>query len=80
LSGKISGSTGNIDKIITIGGMEHETRYLADALAADYHISAAPIVLEAAKLLTKETFSAIVLDLTDNGSDMVWLQNQRHRL
>jgi DNA-binding NtrC family response regulator len=71
LSEKISGSTGKIDKIITIGGMEDETRNLADALAADYHISAAPNVLEAAKRLTKETFSVIVLDLTDNGSDMV---------
>ena len=51
--------------------MEDETRNLADALAADYHISAAPNVLDAAKRLTKETFSAIVLDLTDNESDMV---------
>jgi len=71
LSEKSSGSTGKIDKIITIGGMEDETRSLADALAADYHISAAPNVQDAAKRLTKETFSAIVLDLTDNGSDMV---------
>ena len=51
--------------------MEDETRYLADALAADFHISAAPNVLDAAKRLTKETFSAIVLDVMDNGSDMV---------
>jgi len=71
LSEKFSGSTGKIDKIITIGGKEDETRNLADALAADYHISAAPNVLDAAKRLTKEMFSAIVLDLTDNESDMV---------
>jgi DNA-binding NtrC family response regulator len=71
LSEKISGSTGKINKIITIGGMEDETRTLADALAADYHISAAPNVPDAAKRLTKETFSAIVLDLMDNGSEMV---------
>ena len=51
--------------------MEDETRTLADALAADYHISAAPNVPDAAKRLTKETFSAIVLDLMDNGSEMV---------
>jgi len=51
--------------------MEDETRRLADALAGDYHISAAPNVLDAAKRLAKEAFSAIVLDLTDNGSDMV---------
>ena len=71
MSEKFSGSTGNIDKIITIGGMEDETRNLADALAADYHISAAPNVLDAAKRMKKEAFSAIVLDLTDSGSDMV---------
>jgi len=71
LSEKSSGSTGKIGKIITIGGMEDETRRLADALAGDYHISAAPNVLDAAKRLAKEAFSAIVLDLTDNGSDMV---------
>jgi len=71
LSEKKSGSTGKIDKILTIAGMEDETRRLADALAGDYHISAAPNVLDAAKRLAKEAFSAIVLDLTDNGSDMV---------
>jgi len=71
LSEKISGLAGKIDKIIAIGGKEDETRNLADALAADYHISVAPNVLDAAKRLTKETFSAIILDLTDNGSDMV---------
>jgi DNA-binding NtrC family response regulator len=71
LSEKFSGSTDKIDKIITIGGVEDETRNLADALAADYHISAAPNVLDAAKRLTKETFSAIVLDLADHESDMV---------
>jgi len=71
LSEKKSGSTGKIDKILTIAGMEDETRRLADALAADYHISVAPSVLDAAKRLAKESFSAIVLDLTDNGTDMV---------
>ncbi len=51
--------------------MEDEIRNLADALAADYQISAAPNVLDAAKRLTKESFSAIILDLAENGSDMV---------
>ena len=45
--------------------MEDETRSLADALAAEYHISVAPNVLDAAKRLAKESYSAIVLDLTD---------------
>ena len=51
--------------------MENEVRNLADALAADYQISAAPSVLDAAKRLTKESFSAIILDLAENGSDMI---------
>ena len=68
---KVSGSADKIDKIITIGGKEDEIRNLADALAAVYQISAAPNVLDAAKRLTKETFSAIVLDLADHESDMV---------
>ena len=71
MSEKVSGSTDKIDKIITIGGKEDEIRNLADALAAVYQISAAPNVLDAAKRLTKETFSAIVLDLADHESDMV---------
>jgi DNA-binding NtrC family response regulator len=71
LSEKISDSIGKINKIIAIGGLEDETRNLADALAAEYHISVAPNVLDAAKRLTNETFSAIVLTLVDNGSDMV---------
>ena len=71
MSEKISGSTGKISKIISIGGMDDEIRILADALAADYHISAAANVPDAAKRLTKETFSAIILNLADNGSDLV---------
>ena len=71
MSEKVSGTTDKIDKIITIGGMENEVRNLADALAADYQISAAPSVLDAAKRLTKESFSAIILDLAENGSDMI---------
>ena len=51
--------------------MDDETRNLSDALAADYHISAATNVLDAAKRLAKETFSAIILNLADNGSDLV---------
>ena len=80
LSEKISGSSGKIEKIITIGGMEDETRNLADALAADYHISVAPNVQDAAKRLTKEKFSAIVLDLMDNDSDMVNILQTLNRL
>ncbi len=80
MSEKISGIAGKIDKIITIGGMENETRTLADALAADYHISAAPNVPDAAQRLSKESFSAIVLDLMDNGSDMVHTLQALNRL
>ncbi len=71
MSDNKSGTIGKIDKILTIGGKEDETRSLADALATDYHISATPNILDAAKRLAKKTFSAIVLDLMDNGTDMV---------
>ena len=70
MSEKISGAIDKINKILTVGGMEGETRNLADALAADYHISAAPNVLDAAKRLTKETYCTILLNLADDGSDM----------
>ena len=56
--------------ILIIGKVEDETRNLADALAADYHISAAPNLKEAARRLGKETFSAIIYDLTGEGSDL----------
>jgi DNA-binding NtrC family response regulator len=71
LSEKVSGTTDKIEKIITIGGLEDEIRNLADALAADYQISASPNVLDAAKRLTTESFSAIILDLENNAAGMV---------
>ncbi len=71
MSDNNSGLTNRTDRILIIGGDEDETRYLADALAADYHIGAAPNVLDAAKRLGEEAFSAIVLGLQNNGSDMV---------
>ncbi len=71
MSDNNSSLTNKIDRILVIGGAEDETRHLAGALAADYHIGATPNVLDAAKRLAEEAFSAIVLDLQDNGSDMV---------
>ncbi len=71
MSEKISGSAGKINKIITIGGMEGETRNLADALASDYLISVASDVRDAADRMTKESFSAIIFNLADNESDLV---------
>jgi len=70
LSEKISGAIDKINKILTIGGKEDETRNLADALAADYHISAAPNVLDASKRLTKEMYCTIILNLAEDGSDL----------
>ncbi len=64
----------NTDKtasIFIIGDNEAETRKLADTLIADYHISAAPNVAEAIKRLRKETFNAVILNLFNNGSQMV---------
>ena len=59
MSEKVSGSTDKIDKIITIGGKEDEIRNLADALAADYQISAAPNVLDAAKRLVSKYYGTM---------------------
>ena len=56
--------------ILIIGNTEGETRNLADALGGDYHISAAPNLKEAARRLGKETFSAIIYDLANEGSDL----------
>jgi DNA-binding NtrC family response regulator len=71
LSEKTSGSAGKINKIITIGGMEGETRNLANALASDYFISVSSDVMDAADRMTKESFSAIIFNLADSGSDLV---------
>ena len=71
MSEKISGSAGKINKIITIGGMEGETRKLADALASDYLISVASDVRDAADRMKKESFSAIIFNLADSESDLV---------
>ena len=57
--------------LLVIGDAEHETRKLADVLASDYLISAAPNVLDAAKRLQKETFSIIIYDLPDESEELV---------
>ena len=58
-------------RLLIIGGHEEETRNLADSLAADYQISAAPTVAEAAVRLQKEAFSVIILDLSDDEAHLV---------
>ncbi len=54
-----------------IGQHEDETRNLADALAADYPISAAPNIPEAAQRLEKEAFNVILFDLADDEAHLV---------
>ena len=56
--------------ILIIGEFEDETRNLADALAAEYRISAAPNMQEAARRLEKETFGAIIYVFLSKGSDL----------
>jgi DNA-binding NtrC family response regulator len=67
----MSNSPDNIAGILIIGSPEEEIRNLADALAADYVISAVPNVIDAAKRLQKEKFKAIIFDLQASGSDLV---------
>jgi DNA-binding NtrC family response regulator len=71
LSAKTLSNTDKTASIFIIGEVEAETRRLADTLAADYHISAAPNIAEAIKRMRKETFNAIIFDLFNNGSQMV---------
>jgi two-component system response regulator AtoC len=58
-------------RLLVIGQHEDETRNLAGALAADYPISAAPNIQEAAQRLKKEAFSVILFDLADEEADLV---------
>ena len=60
----------NPHRILIVGELNSESRGYADALATDYHISAAPNVLDAAKRFQKESFSAIVFDLVDDRIDL----------
>jgi DNA-binding NtrC family response regulator len=60
-----------IARLLVIGQHEDETRNLADALVADYPISAAPNIPEAVQRLQKEAFSVIIFDLADDGSHLV---------
>ncbi len=57
--------------IFIVGEIEAETRNLANTLAADYHISAAPNVVEAINRMVKESFSVIIFDLPANRSRLV---------
>ena len=56
--------------IFIIGETEAETRKLADVLAVDHHISAAPNLAEAAERMTRESFSAVIFDLADDDTDL----------
>jgi DNA-binding NtrC family response regulator len=58
-------------RLLVVGQHEDETRNLAASLAADYPISAAPNIQEAAQRLQKEAFSVILFDLADDGSHLV---------
>jgi len=58
-------------RLLVVGQHENETRNLADALAADYPISATPNIPEALQRLQKKAFSVILFDLADDGSHLV---------
>jgi DNA-binding NtrC family response regulator len=58
-------------RLLVIGQHEDETRNLADALAADYPISAAPNIPEASQRLEKEAFNVILFDLADDEAHLV---------
>ncbi len=58
-------------RLLVVSQHDDETRNLADALAADYPISATPNIPEALQRLQKEAFSVILFDLADDGSHLV---------
>ena len=66
----MSPPTDKLARILIIGKDEAETRNFADALGALYHISAAPTAMEAVQRMKKETFSATIFDLPDDGSNL----------
>jgi DNA-binding NtrC family response regulator len=53
-------------RILIIGNDEAQTRSFADALAAEFQISATPGVADAVERMKKNTFKAIILDLADD--------------
>ena len=71
MSAKTLNSTEKISSILIIEEVEDEARNLADVLAADYYISVAPNISEAAKRLAKDSFRAIIFDLLSDGSNLV---------
>ena len=57
--------------ILVIGKDQVETRSLAEILAADYYISAAPHLANAVRRLQKEQFGAIIFDHPDDEANLV---------
>ena len=72
--------TQKLTRIIIIGDIKNGARQLAEALASDYHISAAPNILDAAGQMKKDAFSAVIFDLGDEGSDLENIIRTLHQL
>jgi DNA-binding NtrC family response regulator len=72
--------TEQLTRIIIIGDVENGARQLAEALASDYHICAAPNILDAAGQMKKEDFSAVIFDLGDEDSDLENIIRKLHQL
>ena len=64
-------STDKNVQLLLVGQNEDEIRNIADALASDYPISAAPNIQEAAQRLEKVVYNVILFDLGDDGSHLV---------
>ena len=80
LSVKPLNSAEQTASIFIIGGGETETRKLADALAVDYHISAAPNMAESVRRMAKESFSTIIFDLVGEEVDLTGLLESLKRV
>lgn len=72
-------TTEKLARILIIGKDEAETRNFANALASEYHISAAPTAADAEQRMKKENFSVIIFDLSDEDSHLAEsLQELQH--
>ena len=72
--------TEKLTRIIIIGDAEEGGRRLTEALASEYHISAAPNILDAAGQMKKEAFSAVIFDLGHDDSDLENIIQTLHHL
>jgi DNA-binding NtrC family response regulator len=77
---KLQTSSPHQERILVIGDTDATIRSLADALAADYPISAAANILDAGRRLEQEAFDVLIFDLPDENTDVADVVRNLHQL